>query len=186
MIPTINKDHNADHNLNHKTRGDLIMKRTMITLTALLIVGFMTASAFAWGQGEGKRKGCRGKNQAMYNSLTQEQKDQLQDLRQQFVDETYETRSAMMIKHQQLRMLMETSNPEKAELKALSDEVLDLKKAMADKRIDFALEAKKIAPELNLMAFGRHGGRMGKGGFGSGKCSNSPCPWNNDTQQTIQ
>jgi len=167
------------------------MKKTMITLTALLIVGFMAASAFAWGHGNGKRRGgCNGQGQAMYNNLTQEQKTQLQTLRQQFVDETYETRSAMMTTHQQLRMLMETSAPEKAKVQALSDEVMALKKAMADKRIDFAMKAKKIAPELDLMAFGRQGGSMGRGGNGGcpgmGKGGNRPCTWNNDNQQTTE
>ncbi len=168
------------------------MKKTMITLTALLIVGLMAASAFAWGHGNGKRRGgCGGQGQAMYNNLTQEQQTELQDLRQQFVDETYETRSAMMTKHQQLRMLMETSAPDKAEVQALSDEVMDLKKAMADKRIDFAMKAKKIAPELNLMAFGRHGGKGGNGGCGAygggmGKGGNGPCTWNTDDQQPAQ
>jgi len=167
------------------------MKKTMIpltTLTALLIVGFMTASAFAWGHGNGKKRGCGGQGQAMYNNLTDEQKTELRELRQQFVDETYESRAAMMTKHQELRMLMETSSPDKAKLQALSDEVMDLKKAMADKRIDFALKAKEIAPELNLMAFGGRGGGMGKGGnsgcpgFGGGKSGNGPCTWKNNNQ----
>ena len=170
------------------------MKKTMITLTALLIVGFMAASAFAWGHGNGKRRGCGGKGQAMYNNLTDEQKTELRELRQQFVDETYESRAAMMTKHQELRMLMETSNPEKAELQALSDEIMGLKKAMADKRIEFALKAKEIAPELNLMAFGGRGGKMGKNGFGGsggcpgygGKGGNHPCTWNDNDQQSAQ
>ncbi len=170
------------------------MKKTLITLTALLIVGFMTTSAFAWGHGNGKRKGCGKQGQAIYNTLTQEQKTDLGKLRQQFVDETYETRSTMMTKHQQLRMLMETSSPDKAKLTALSDEVMDLKKDLANKRIDFALKAKKIAPELNPMAFGPQGGGMGKGGMGKGGCSgfgggkgcNAPCTGNNYNQQSTQ
>jgi len=166
------------------------MKKTLITLTTLLIVGCMTASAFAWGHGNGKRKGCGGQGQGIYNSLTPEQQTELRELRQQFVDETYENRSAMMFKHQEIRMLMETSNPSKDKLAALSDEVLELKKAMADKRIDFALKAKKIAPELNLMAFGRHGG-MGKGGCpkfggGMGKGGKRPCNQGDNDQQTVQ
>lgn len=172
-----------------------IMKKTMIMVTAILSVGFMAASAFAWGHGGGQRGGCGGQGYgAAGANLTQEQQTELNALRQKFIDETYETRSAMMAKHQEVRMLMETSNPDKAKLQALSDEMLELKKSMADKRIDFALKAKKIAPESNLMAFGRHGGGYGKGrhgGHGSfdnhmGRGTNGPCTWNDDSQQTIQ
>ena len=161
------------------------MKKTLITLTALLVVGFITASAFAWGQGKGKQRD--GKEPTMCNSLTQEQKTELKKLHQQFVDETYKTRSAMMTKHQQLRMLMETSSPDKAKAQALSDEVMGLKKAMADKRINFALKAKKIAPEINLMFFGPRGGGMSKDCCGPmGKGKNGPCTWNNYSQPSVQ
>lgn len=166
------------------------MKKTLITITALLIVGFMAASAFAWGHGNGRRGGCGGQGRAMYNDLTDDQKTQLRELRQQFVDATYDTRVALMNKHQEIRMLMETSNPTKAKLQTLSDELLGLKKEMADQRIDFALKAKKIAPELNLLAFGPKGdrGRGGYDGFNKGKrkgkgckrANNNPCPYNND------
>jgi zinc resistance-associated protein len=171
------------------------MKKTMIMITAILAVGFMTASAFAWGHGGGRRGGCGGQGYGAMANLTQEQQTELNTLRQQFVDETYETRSAMMAKHQEVRMLMETSNPDKARLEALSNEILELKKSMADKRIDFALKAKKIAPELNLMAFGRHNGGYGSGygkgrhgghGFGNHMGGNSSCPWYDGAQQVTQ
>ncbi|MDD9301253.1 MAG: periplasmic heavy metal sensor [Desulfobacter sp.] len=152
------------------------MKKTLITLTAVLIVGFMAASAFAWGQGNGFNNGCRGKGQgrAMLSNLTADQQAELKQLRQQYIDDTYETRAAMMAKHQQVRMLLETSSPDKNKLTTLSDEIMDMKKALADKRIDFVLKAKKISPELNLSAF-RNCGRGGKGGFGKGGQGHRPC-----------
>ena len=161
------------------------MKKTLITLTALTLVGFMAATAFAWGHGGGKRGGCGRGEYGMFSDLSQEQKTELRALHQQFIDETYDTRSAMMTKHQEIRMLMETSNPDRAKLDTLSDDILALKKAMVDKRIDYALKAKEIAPELNLMAFGRHHG-SGKGGYGGGKGGYGPCPWNNGGEQTVQ
>ncbi|WDP92267.1 MAG: periplasmic heavy metal sensor [Desulfobacter sp.] len=165
------------------------MKKSLITLTALLIVGLMASSAFAWGHGQGRRGGCGGEGRAVYNNLTPEQQTQLRELRQQFVDETYETRSAMMTKHQELRMLMETSSPDKAKLQGLSDEILGLKKVLADKRIDFSLKAKDIAPELNFMAFGgRHHGRGGFGGKGDGnrRGGDGPCNWGADCPKAVQ
>ncbi len=63
-----------------------------------------------------------------------------------------------MTKNQKLRMLMETSNPAKTDIQDLSDEIFELKKELADKRIDFALKAKTIAPEINFMGIGHRRG----------------------------
>jgi len=151
------------------------MKKSFIIATALFSLVFFASNAFSWGGGGyGKRGGC-GKgynNQAMAN-LTDEQKSQLTDLRQKFIDETYETRSAMKAKHQDIQMLLETSSPDKAKLTSLSDEIMALKKSMHDKQIDYVLAAKKIAPELDSRAFGHHRGGFGKGGgYNSGS---RPC-----------
>lgn len=159
------------------------MKKSIIAITALLAVAFLATNAFSWGHG-GSGKGCSNgygaKGNSAYNELTTEQKTELSALRQQFVDETYETRSAMMTKHQELRMLLETSSPDKAKLDALINEVSDLKKGIQTKRVDFILAAKKIAPELNMSGFGKgqgsgHGNNRGCNGPGSGQ----NCPANN-------
>ncbi len=156
------------------------MKKPMIAITALLAVAFLATNAFSWGHG-GSGRGCSNgygaKGNSAYNQLTAEQKTQLNTLRQQFVDETYETRSAMMTKHQELRMLLETSSPDKAKLDTLITEVSDLKKGFQIKRVDFILAAKKIAPELNMSGFGKgqgfgRGNNRGCKGSGNGQnCS---------------
>lgn len=163
------------------------MKKSMIAIIALLAVAFVTTSAFSWSPG----RGCRGFDQGdcpvqgggyganSWNDLSQEQKDGLTALRQKFIDETYETRSAMMAKHEEMRMLMETSSPDRAKLDTLVQEVTDLRQLMFSKGIDFQLEAKKIAPEAKLFGMGEggKGGRCGKGGRGSkgaGNCGNCP------------
>ncbi len=69
-------------------------------------------------------------------------------------------------------MLMETSNPDRAKLSTLTTELSDLQRQMAEKRIDYQLEAKKIAPELTTsMGYGKgRGGKRGnKGRFGGGQ-----------------
>ncbi len=162
------------------------MKKSFITLTALLIVGFMTTSAFAWGHGYGRGGSCDGQCRAIYNSLTGDQKTQLRELHQQWVDETYKTRSDMMAKHQELRMLMETSKPAKSKIQDLSGDILELKKSLADKRIDFVLKAKKIAPELNPMDFGPKCGMGGCSGFSKRIGQGGPCPSGSSGQQVTQ
>ncbi|MCP4722929.1 MAG: periplasmic heavy metal sensor [Desulfobacteraceae bacterium] len=135
------------------------MKKSMIVITSLLAVTLLATSAFSWGHGNG---GCGGSGQGYgtnaLNDLSKEQRDELSALRQKFIDETYEVRSAMMVKHQEMRMLMETSSPDRAKLDTLSQEFTDLRSQMQSKRIDFQLAAKKIAPELNVAGMGGHGG----------------------------
>ena len=150
------------------------MKKSIIIISSILLVAFLAGSSFAWGPGSGQgmkgsgsnqdcpRYGGQGSGKAMINDLSQEQKDKLTALRQQFVDETYELRSAKFTKRQEMKMLMETSNPDRAKLGKLSQEMTDLQKQLRDRQIDFRLSAKEIAPEL------------GKGmGFRQG-CSNCP------------
>ncbi|MCP4720832.1 MAG: periplasmic heavy metal sensor [Desulfobacteraceae bacterium] len=151
------------------------MKKSMIVITSLLAVTLLATSAFSWGHGKG---GCGGSGQGYgtnaWNDLSKEQRDELSALRQKFIDETYEVRSAMMVKHQEMRMLMETSSPDRAKLETLSQAITDLRSQMQSKRIDFQLAAKKIAPELNVAGMGGRGG-CGEGSKGS-KGGNSNCP----------
>lgn len=150
------------------------MKKSMIAITALLAVAFMATSAFSWGHGRGGAgSGCGGRGmdaKAAYTNLTPEQQEQLTALRQKFVDETYELRVSKMETHNAMRMMLETSSPDRAELEALSDELTEVQKQIHAKRLDFALEAKKIAPDLNLAGFGRHGKGYGKYHRGQGDC----------------
>ena len=154
------------------------MKKSIIIISSLLIVALVSGSAFAWGQGK-----CQGRGQGMgygdnqdcpryggeqgaFNDLSKDQRDALGTLRQGFIDETYELRSAKFAKRQEMKMLMETSEPDRAKLDKLSQEITDLQKQVMGKRIDFMLAAKKIAPELG----------MGKGfGQGRGKWSGKGC-----------
>ena len=112
-----------------------------------------------WGQGAGG-----------FDDLSKDQRDQLTGLKQKFIDETYELRQAMFQKINEMRLIMDTSNPDKAKLSTLSGEVTELEKQIRDQRINYQIEAKKIAPEAGLYSgrgFGRKGGsRGGYGGCG--------------------
>ncbi len=136
------------------------MKKSIIIISSILLVAFTAGSSFAWGTGNGRgmkasgvnqdcpRYGGQGSGNATINDLSQEQKDKLTALRQQFIDQTYELRSAKVTKRQEMRMLMETSNPDRTKLGKLSQEITDLQKQLMNKKIDFRLSAKQIAPEL--------------------------------------
>jgi zinc resistance-associated protein len=159
------------------------MKKSMIIITSLLAVALLSTSAFSWNHGGGA--GCNGKGQGYgtngnnpINDLTPEQNNELMALKQKFIDETYKTRSAMMTKHQEMRMLMETSSPDRAELEAIVTEINDLRSQLQIKRIDFQLAAKKIAPKLTGFSMGGRGGYGNKGGSANcpGQAQSGNCP----------
>ncbi len=151
------------------------MKKTIIIISSILLVAFVAGSVFAWGPGSGRGMMGAGFNQDCprygggqdgISDLSKDQRDELTALRQQFIDETYELRSAKFAKQQEMRMLMETSDPDREKLSKLSKELTDLQGQVRDKGIDMRLKAKKIAPELGRgSGFGQGCGRWsGKGG----------------------
>ena len=104
------------------------MKKTVIMFSALLVVALMTSQAFAWGHGRGMGgydRNCQGFSGSAWNDLSTAEKDELTALRQQFIDNTYELRVSMMQKHNEVRMLMRTSAPDRAKLSSLYDEIAD-------------------------------------------------------------
>ena len=126
------------------------MKKSIIIISSLLIVAFVSGNVFARGQGKGQgmaqgyNQDCsRYEGQGAFNDLSKEQRTALNELRQRFIDETYELRAAKFAKQQGMRMLMQTSDPDRAKLGTLSQEITDQQKQIRDKRIDFRLAAKK-------------------------------------------
>jgi len=149
------------------------MKKTIILITALVGITFMASQAFSWGPGKGMGgygpgTGCPGIDRNAYDNLSKTQQDELAALRQTFIDDTYELRTSLVQRHNEIRLLMATSAPDRAELTRLSDAAADLMKQLQVNRIDFMLAAKKVAPEL------RFGQGMGRGGYhkgyGRGSC----------------
>nr|WP_320017472.1 periplasmic heavy metal sensor [uncultured Desulfobacter sp.] len=144
------------------------MKKTLAVLTILIITCAFSASAFAYSQKQGKGKGLKQTKSRACMNLTDEQQKQLRDLHQKFIDDTYEMRADMMTLNQQIRMYMETSDPDPSKLKGMVTEKADLAKDLAVKSLEFALDARKISPELKYMPMG-----MGRGvgghdmGYGS-------------------
>ncbi|MBF0467777.1 MAG: periplasmic heavy metal sensor [Desulfamplus sp.] len=151
-------------------------KQALIKLAAIFTILAMTGTAFAWG-GSGKRGRAMdaklgGQICAQdWANLTEDQQSKLKALHQKFIDETATTRASMVAKHEEIRIFMETTSPDKAKLLALSAEIMELKKQVMAKKIDMALEVKKIAPELDISMIMMDGhGKTGKGKGMMGKC----------------
>ena len=148
------------------------MKKTLILITAVLAMGFMATQAFSWGQGNrmggyGHGTNCPGIDRGGWQDLSKSQQDELAALHQKYIDDTYEIRVSMMQKHNEIRLLMETSAPDRAALTRLTEELSDITRQLQEYRIDFMLAAKKVAPELR---FGQNMGKRYHNGYGKGNC----------------
>jgi len=152
------------------------MRRILTILGSLLLVAFIAVPAFAHGPGRGKAhhrmrywKGdpgyCRHYGGA-YENLTEEQRSQLEKLSKGFHDTTALLRTEIGAKSAELTDLLNSPKPDPEKAKTLQKEISDLKAKMAQDRIDFRLEARKIAPELRLGR--RYGKDYSPPGRGSG------------------
>ena len=119
-----------------------------------------------WGRGPGDCMRSGGG----YKKLTDEQRTQLDNLHQKFYDETADIRSGIWSKSGELNILMNTSTPDPEKAKTLQKEIGALKAKMAEKRLEFELDARKIAPDVRLgRGHGRgHGRHMKDYGCGHG------------------
>lgn len=151
MIESLRSQQQELQDINQEPQGG-IMKKTLAALTILIITCTFSAGAFAAPQKQDK--GLRQDSPWAGMNLTDKQQKQLSDLHQKFIDDTYKMRTDLMNLDQQIRMYMETSNPDPAKLKAMVMEKADLAKDLAVKHLEFALDARKISPELKYMPMG--------------------------------
>ncbi len=152
--------------------------KTML-LTLLLTIAF-TVSAYA-GSGSGK---CpfsdkdAGDRPAKCKGLTEDQRGQLVELRQQFIDDTADLRISLNTAHKNLAILMETSEPDKKAIKDTIKEIMELKTKLMEKQIDHQLAINKIIPataDCNMFGACKQGMRRSMG-FQCMRDDNGPRP----------
>ena len=166
------------------------MRKVLTILGVLVLVGFLTFPVFAHRSGGGKTYGGSGAGPcgSAWVDLPDSQRAELDKLHQQFVDDTAKMREEIWNKSAELDKLLDSANPDPKTAKALQREISDLKAKMSEKRVDFMLQARKIAPNATFgrgyargcgrdyhHGYGHHGeyGHHGpRGGYGSGPCCN--------------
>jgi zinc resistance-associated protein len=118
-------------------------------------------------------------------NLTDEQRSQLTELGRKFFDNTAQLRNQIWTKKGEFQTLMSSPNPEPEKARALQKELSDLQAKMAQERVDYSIEQRKINPDARFGAgygrgYGRgkgpgsgmgYGRQMG-GGYGPGRCWN--------------
>ncbi len=149
-------------------------KKIAITLGILVLVGALAVTGFAW-QYIGGCMGMRGMGGCggAYADLTEEQRTELDALRQKFFDDTAELRDNIHTKKEELHTMLNESDIDAEKAKALQKEISDLMANIGQYKIDFILEGKKIVPDGTFplgrgRGWGCGGSRSHRGGYGPG------------------
>ncbi|ABW68612.1 Spy/CpxP family protein refolding chaperone [Desulfosudis oleivorans] len=155
------------------------MKKRALTAVVALFVMALATYGFAWGpdrsgdcprfRGQGAEEGANARS-PWKSDLTEEQQKALDGLNQKFIDDTVDLRISINTASDKLALLMETSKPDRQQIKKLVKEISELKGKLAEKHVDYLMEAREIAPEAGKR-FG-----VGKGACGFGFQGRSPGP----------
>jgi zinc resistance-associated protein len=158
------------------------MKKLVTILGILLLTAVIAYPVFAhgpgwggwghmWGSSGGPGYCWRGDGGA--RGLSQDQRDNLDALDRKFFNETETLRNEIWNKNVELDKLLNAQNPDEGKIKSLQKEISTLRNQMAEKRLNYRLEARKVAPEgYNGGNAGRYSERSSRGGRGRGGCWN--------------
>jgi zinc resistance-associated protein len=168
------------------------MKKVLTTLGILVLVGFLAAPVFAHRWGRGGNYGGPGScwsESGDYGNLTESQRAELEKLEQNFFNDTAKIRDEIRNKSAELNTMLNSPDPDAKKAQALQKEISNLKAKMGEQRVNFELEARKIAPNARFSrgqarGYGHrgHGYGMGyhhgqKGNYGQRGGGYGPC-WN--------
>lgn len=136
------------------------MKKTLFALAGIgLLSVFLVYPAFSHNPGghmmnnfheQGEHMDAEHHHGAWYGNeaLTEEQKKELGKLRNEFAADTKEVRSQLQQKAAELQAVMASPTPDQAKAKKLLKEINAIKNKLAEKRLEFKLQANKIAPDV--------------------------------------
>lgn len=154
-----------------------IYKITIAVLLTIALAGFGTLALAQQGQGTGKGpRGEKGPGQwgrggygaGFWSQLTEEQRTQLKELKDKFWAGTKEMHQNARQKRLELQSELAKQSPSAEKAQQLQKELSDISAQLAQARINFVLEAKKISPEADRFFYGK-GHRFGGPGKGPGK-----------------
>ncbi|MGC9325874.1 MAG: Spy/CpxP family protein refolding chaperone [Desulfomonilia bacterium] len=153
------------------------MKRIITLIGILIFTGAVAVPVFAHGPRDGaegrygdcqrlekgdRSYGCQfsGREAA---GLSEEQREQLRDLRDVYVQQVDPIREQIVRKKTELRDEIARTTPDEAKVKTLTSEISTLRGELAQARIARQLEVKKIVPDAQFGQAKRYWHR--KGGF---------------------
>lgn len=158
-------------------------KTATIFVTGLLVFALaapVTVLARGWGWGGRHMMGNWGPGSGYMTpydrgpeTMTPEQRTQLDQLDRKFYDETVNLRKELWDKSYELNTVLNEENPDLDKAKVLNKEINDLRTQLNEKSLTYDLEARKIAPDLRSSggygrSYGYHMGGYGPGMMGPG------------------
>lgn len=155
------------------------MKKFGIVIGTVVLMAVVYSPVFAhgpgWGRGHhmgywGAGPGHCWEYREGYGNLTEEQRKGLDQLDGKFYSENLKLRDQIWTKSAELDDVLSSPQPDAERAKALQNEISELRSKMADQRLDYELEARKISPDTRMgkgfmRGYGRH-----ERGFGPGAC----------------
>jgi Spy/CpxP family protein refolding chaperone len=157
--------------------GGNIMKKILAVLGIAFLVGLLAYPAFSHGPGWGwKHHGMDDSDRDIrhghmynrgYEGLSDADRSKLDELDRNYYQETEGLRSQLYQKTDELYALLDSSNPDSVEAKALQSEISDLRGTLDQKRIEYELESRKINSDYRIS--GKPRWRHGRG-YGRGNC----------------
>jgi len=157
------------------------MRKAIMTLSVVLLVGALAIPVFAfgpgWGRGFNAGEGWGGGPGACWRygnpggEPTSDQKAKLDELDKKFYEETASLRESLAVKSAEMDVVLAASNPDVEKAKGIQKELNNLRGQMAEKRLEYDLEARKITGS------DRYAGKIGRGpAFGRGMRGSGPGP----------
>jgi zinc resistance-associated protein len=165
------------------------MKRNIFIISSIaILVSIAVVSAFAhgpgWSRGRGyghmmgpegwnagwhHKGGCGYGQERYYGNLSAEEKAKLDQQRSEFFKATENIRQSIYEKKLALRSELAKKDPDSSKASKLQSEISKLRSEFDQKRLDFIIQARKIAPNYNR-GYGGYGPMMGYGSHGGGYC----------------
>jgi zinc resistance-associated protein len=155
------------------------MKKYTIVTATLLLAGLLAFSPVAIGQGTGIDTGKQTTTMKMHEkkgmmrekgaaNLTDQQRELISKLHQTFREENADTLKQLMTKQFDLKTILDSPKPDVEKAKAVQKEISDLNAKLAQKRIDFYIELRKINPDAKFGPQEEGLGMRGMMGMGHG------------------
>lgn len=150
------------------------MKKTALILGLILVAGLISIIAFAHGPRFSDSRGFY--DCPVYGDtdpdLTDEQSQQIRDLRDEYYDKTIGIKNQLRDKRQELYSQINSETPDENKIRDLQKEISSLRDSLDKERIDYSLKMKKISPnasrEYSMRQYERSPGDCSGWGQGNG------------------
>jgi zinc resistance-associated protein len=156
--------------------------KKIFVITVVAVFGIATLAFAGWSRGYGHMMGYGGMGpgwnhmggygydqRGYYGNLSQEEVAKLDQQRAEFFKETENIRQQLYEKELALRSELAKENPDTSKASSLQNEISKLQSDLDQKRLDYEIQARKIAPDYNR-GFGGYGPMMGYGPRGGEYC----------------